>query len=301
MAIGDALGATVEFMTVREIAASYKVHNQIIGGGWLHLKPGQVTDDTGMALALGRAIIADTGWNLKGVADSFVAWMRNRPVDIGHTCRFGIRQYLLTGNLSMPPNSESAGNGAAMRNLPVILSSYRDEDEMIRHSIEQAHITHNNEESDAAIVALARMTRALLLQGPHAPCNRIAAELVASHPQFKFKPWPGRTSGYIVDTVQTVLDGFFNTGSFEDCLVRVVNRGGDADTAGALAGQLSGALFGIDGIPPRWLKRLDPKITNLIYKQVPKLLHVPQSSPLFAMEVTKTCCFESQTSSAQTL
>jgi len=59
------------------------------------------------------------------------------------------------------------------------------------------------------------------------------------HREFCFAPWPGRTTGYIVDTVQTVFDAFFNTGSFEDCLVNVVNRGGDADTTGALAGQLA--------------------------------------------------------------
>ena len=56
-AIGDALGATVEFMTKNEIAAQYRVHREIVGGGWLKLKPGQVTDDTQMALALGRSII----------------------------------------------------------------------------------------------------------------------------------------------------------------------------------------------------------------------------------------------------
>ena len=58
LAIGDALGATVEFMTPREIAAQFKVHDRIIGGGWLNLKPGQVTDDTTMALALGDSILA---------------------------------------------------------------------------------------------------------------------------------------------------------------------------------------------------------------------------------------------------
>ena len=54
LAIGDALGATVEFMTPREIAAQYGSHDRIRGGGWLKLRPGQVTDDTTMALALGQ-------------------------------------------------------------------------------------------------------------------------------------------------------------------------------------------------------------------------------------------------------
>ena len=50
VALGDALGATTEFMTPREIRAKYGVHRKIVGGGWLHLKPGRVTDDTEMSL-----------------------------------------------------------------------------------------------------------------------------------------------------------------------------------------------------------------------------------------------------------
>lgn len=274
LAIGDALGATVEFMTAREIAAQYKIHKEMIGGGWLHLKPGRVTDDTGMALALGSALIASGGWNLRAIADSFVAWMRSNPVDIGNACRRGIRRYLSDGSLCAPPAEENGGNGAAMRNLPTVFVSLPCEDPLIQRSLEQAHLTHNHPKSDAATVALACMTRRLLLEGEQAACNQIASGLVARHPDFNFKPWPGKTSGYIVDTVQTVLDGFFNTGSFEECLVRVVNRGGDADTAGALAGQLAGALYGVQGIPARWLKKLDPAVTTAIYIQTPKLLNL---------------------------
>jgi len=62
LAIGDALGATVEFMTPREICAAYLpkrgIHREMVGGGWLRLKPGSVTDDTTMSLALGAAILA---------------------------------------------------------------------------------------------------------------------------------------------------------------------------------------------------------------------------------------------------
>jgi ADP-ribosyl-[dinitrogen reductase] hydrolase len=272
LAIGDALGATVEFMTAREIVAQHKVHDKIVGGGWLRLKPGQVTDDTEMALALGGALIASNGWDLRAIADAFVAWMRRRPTDIGHACRRGIVHYLSTGNLSVPQTNSQGGNGAAMRNLPTALASLRDEGVLCQRSLEQAHLTHNHPLSDAATVALARMTRLLVLEGGQAACDTVAADLVARHPAFAFRPWPGNSSGYIVDTIQTVFDGFFNTGSFEDCLIRVVNRGGDADTTGALAGQLAGALYGIDGIPVRWLNRLDPKITVAIHQQTTELL-----------------------------
>ena len=35
LAVGDALGATTEFMTPREIRETYGVHRKIRGGGWL--------------------------------------------------------------------------------------------------------------------------------------------------------------------------------------------------------------------------------------------------------------------------
>jgi len=272
LAIGDALGATVEFMTAREIAAQFKVHQDIVGGGWLRLKPGRVTDDTEMALALGSALITGGGWNLRSIADAFVTWMRGNPIDIGNACRRGISLYIANGSLCVPPAEDNAGNGAAMRNLPTVLVSLASEGMLVQRSLEQAHLTHNHALSDAATSALARMTRLLLLAGEQAPCNHIADQLVARHPAFGFKPWPGQTSGYIVHTLQTVFDGFFNTGTFEDCLLRVVNRGGDADTTGALAGQLAGALYGAQGIPARWLKKLDPKITTAIYLQTQGLL-----------------------------
>jgi ADP-ribosyl-[dinitrogen reductase] hydrolase len=272
LAVGDALGATVEFMTAREIVAQNKIHNQIVGGGWLHLKPGGVTDDTEMALALGSALIASGAWNLRAIADAFAAWMRGNPPDIGNACRRGISNYISNGSLCVPPAENNGGNGAAMRNLPTVFVSLKNEEHLIQRSLEQAHITHNHPKSDAATSALACMTRQLLLEGEKAACDQIAGDLIARHSDFNFKPWPGKTSGYIVDTVQTVFDGFFNTGSFEECLVRVVNRGGDADTTGALAGQLAGALYGVQGIPTRWLKKLDPKVTTAIYIQIPKLL-----------------------------
>ena len=272
LAVGDALGATVEFMTAGEIAATYRVHRQIIGGGWLRLKPGQVTDDTQMSLALGSALLGRDAWDLRAVADAFVAWLRTRPPDIGHTCRRGIRRYMLDGTLAAEPAEDSAGNGAAMRNLPAVLGTLGDAAACERFSLEQAHLTHRHPQSDAAILTLARMTQLLLRGGGRDDCRAAADELVARHPEFRFAPWPGRTSGYIVDTVQTVFDGFFQTADLESCLVTVVNRGGDADTTGALAGQLAGALYGVQAIPVRWLRRLDPAVSQAIRVQTEGLL-----------------------------
>jgi ADP-ribosyl-[dinitrogen reductase] hydrolase len=56
--------------------------------------------------------------------------------------------------------------------------------------------------------------------------------------------------------LRVVFSALFDTDNFEDCLVDTVNRGGDADTTGAIAGMIVGALYGLDAIPERWVKRL---------------------------------------------
>ena len=110
-AIGDAMGATTEFMTTREIQAKYGTLKKIVGGGWLHLKPGKVTDDTEMSLCIARAMRDCDGWDLTAIAERFADWMRSRPVDIGATCARGIRDFMHKGTLEVPFNEWDAGNG----------------------------------------------------------------------------------------------------------------------------------------------------------------------------------------------
>jgi len=123
LAVGDALGATTEFMKPAQIREQYGVHDRIRGGGWLKLPPGGVTDDTEMSLCVARAILARGAWDLAGVAEEFARWLQGNPVDVGATCRRGIRDYILNRRLAAPPNEWDAGNGAAMRVAPVALFS----------------------------------------------------------------------------------------------------------------------------------------------------------------------------------
>jgi ADP-ribosyl-[dinitrogen reductase] hydrolase len=78
--------------------------------------------------------------------------------------------------------------------------------------------------------------------------------------------------------VQTVFHFLFSTDNFEDCLVGTVNQGGDADTTGALVGMLAGAVYGVKGIPKRWLKKLDSRV----YSEVDALAqYLVENSPAF--------------------
>lgn len=272
LACGDALGATVEFLSPKQIQRRYEIHKDIIGGGWLGLEAGQVTDDTQMALALGNAILAHRDWNLTAVADHFVSWLNSNPPDIGNTCRRGILRYRDQGILQGPQRDDEAGNGACMRNLPVVLATLGRPDDMTTWTLQQSHITHHHPLSDSATLALGRMTAALILGQGIEHCEQETARLLSEQPLFKFDPYPGKASAYIVDTVQTVLHYVFSTDSFEDCLISTVNQGEDADTTGALAGMLAGAKYGLQQIPERWLQQLDSEIAQQIREQVIALL-----------------------------
>lgn len=264
VALGDALGATLEFMTPAEIRHQYGLHHEITGGGWLRLKPGQITDDTGMMLALSAAILQNDGQVIPlACAKAFDGWMRNRPVDIGNTVRRGIVHFRLSGQAAVQPSIEAAGNGALMRCLPVALATFgADEAATMAAWQAQAHVTHNNALSDLSGTLFMRLVHAALAGASKRQLlHEIAHPFAKAHPEFVFRPkrrdYP---SGYVVDTVQAVLQAFFDTDTFDECLVEVVNRGGDADTTGAIAGMLAGAHYGMGAIPARWLKQLDPAI-----------------------------------------
>lgn len=271
LAVGDALGAPVEFLTKREIAQR-GTHREMTGGGWLKLKPGQITDDTEMSLYLGRAWIQAGNWDAQIAATQLAAWLKHYPIDVGNTCRRGIRRYMLDGTLQGSPSESDGGNGAAMRILPIALATLGDDAVFEQAAIEQAHITHHHPLSDAATLALGHMVHVLLAGRGIKACRNIANSLVKIYPQFRFSPYPGRASGYIVDTMQTVLHHFFSTNNFEDCVVATVNCGEDADTTGAIVGMLAGALYGVEAIPQRWIDRLDTGIKTEIEYQTRALL-----------------------------
>ncbi len=274
LAVGDALGATTEFMTPREIQAQYGVHRKMRGGGWLGLKPGQVTDDTEMSLCIARALITAKGWDLTGIADNFVAWMKGKPIDIGSTCRKGIRNYLLNGVLEAPCNEWDAGNGAVMRMAPVALFTLGDDEGLGRRALEQARLTHHHPLSDSACLCLGRMLHRALLGADAPALHELTRDLAGKHPNFRFNPYNGQASGYVVDTLRTVFHYFFTTATFEECLIAVVNQGGDADTTGAIAGMLAGAHYGRQSIPETWVRKLDGRIRREVETAAESLIRI---------------------------
>lgn len=287
LAIGDALGATVEFMTPREIAQRFAaqggVHRHIIGGGWLKLAPGQVTDDTTMSLALGQALLdgqcVGRPFDTVLIAEAFLAWWRGRPVDCGNTCRRGILRYRHDGSLCGPVNDADGGNGALMRNLPVALATLGDDTLFERVALAQARVTHHHPLSDAAVLGIGHLLRHLLTGGDADGLAAWVDAWVSAHPVFRFRPYPGRAGGYVVDTVQTVLHCFTTHRDFESAVVAAVNQGDDADTTGALVGMLAGARCGAGALPAHWLRRLPRDVVRDITAQASALVALSLQTP----------------------
>ncbi len=259
-------------MTPGEIRAAHGVHREVIGGGWLRLKPGRVTDDTEMSVCIAQALDAAAGWSLRGIADNFAKWMRGSPADVGNTVRHGIRGWMVHGRIETPPNEWDAGNGAAMRMLPVALFTLGDDALLARCAVEQGHITHNHPLSDAACIALGRMVHRALLRAPLSSLRALADALATEHPKFRFVPYRGNATGYVADTLQTVFHHFFATRSFEECLVAVVNQGHDSDTTGAIVGMIAGAFYGRGALPARWLDKLDPALISALEGHADRLI-----------------------------
>ena len=155
----------------------------------LKLAPGQVTDDTTMCLALGDALLAGAREDRLGdprlIADAYLAWWRGRPVDCGNTCRRGILRWLHQGTVEGPPSDGDAGNGALMRNLPAVLATLGDDEAFRRISLAQAHVTHHNPVSDAAVLGIGHLLRLQLAGADLAAMAQAVGEWVGREPLFR--------------------------------------------------------------------------------------------------------------------
>jgi ADP-ribosyl-[dinitrogen reductase] hydrolase len=151
---------------------------------------------------------------------------------------------------------------------------------MARLAVEQARLTHHHPLSDAACVLVGRLVQLGCLGYSLRQLRDAAQAAAEAEPRLAFAPYRGLATGYVVDTMQTVLHHLFATDGFEACLVAVVNQGGDADTTGAIAGAIAGAYYGPEGLPARWLRRLDRALTAELGRLAERLVALsPVAAP----------------------
>jgi ADP-ribosyl-[dinitrogen reductase] hydrolase len=150
LAVGDALGAPVEFATHYEIQKRYGILQEMVGGGWLHLEPGQWTDDTAEALALAESYVSRRGFDGRDFIFRLLAWFQSNPPDVGNHTRHVlelIREFPTEwANAGKRVWHESggtaAGNGSLMRCAPTAMFRYNNLEALIRESILASQATH---------------------------------------------------------------------------------------------------------------------------------------------------------------
>ena len=268
LAVGDALGAPVEF----KARDSFPPVTEMMAGGYFRLPAGAWTDDTAMALCLVESLICAPDFEAQDLLNRFLRWMdahentsTGKCIGVGQNTLAVLGNYRRTGEVVAPLiKGRSDGNGALMRVAPVAVRHWSNLAKAREIAAAQSRATHCSMLSEQICVAMMDVLTGLIAGNSWtATTGVIASHEVASEIEFVFQgSWKDKdrdqisSSGYVVDTFEAALWAVESTRTFEEAVIAAVNLGHDADTVGAVAGQLAGALYGIDAIPQRWLQCL---------------------------------------------
>ena len=273
LAIGDALGAPVEFG-----------HNSAgIRANWdglmqdHRIPKGHYTDDTAMALCLADSLLECGGYNSYDVMVKYLKWStegyrdnQNKPAaDIGIQTRHAIEFFSNTPVIpTYRERLTSAGNGGIMRMAPAIIASNA---EPIHKAMNLARLssreTHYSHEADAGAEIFGAMLHRALTGGDKREVVNVASlttgeyydsvlQRVAEAYNKDYEPKLLDLGGYVVDALKIAAWGLLHFNSFEDGMIAVIGLGGDTDTNAAIYGQLAGAYYGLEAIPAKWLNEL---------------------------------------------
>jgi len=249
LAIGDALGAPLEF---KEASPANNQLTKYATGGAHNVSIGEWTDDTSMALAMAKSLIEKETFDADDIMQKFCNWYekgdystRGKCFDIGGTVSVALRSYSKTINTSeyLQPYrgriaTDTSGNGALMRMAPVIMVA-KNPFHAMQLATQQTMLTHG---SNLCI------EYSLML----------AEELYHGYPITRFEEYKlpldinkneVMSGGFVKETYQAAWWAFSTTNTFEDCIIKAVNRGHDADTTGAVAGMIAGRHYGYLAIP----------------------------------------------------
>jgi len=290
LAIGDALGAPIQFKA-RDTYLHLVGYTQ---GGEFNSQKGEYTDDTAMALCLAQSLIDSNGFDAHNQLQNYIKWLkygymstRDEAFDIGFTVYQSVLNYMDTNETTTPLKQEEySGNGSLMRLAPVVLYYADDIQKAVYYAGKSSLTTHS---SPIAIDGCRYFAYILtqLLHGAHKFELFTPQEMKKMNQFFKKEPLHSEiskiangsfltktreqisSSGYIVHTLEASLWAFYNGTSFKNSLLKAVNLGDDADTVGAVTGQLCGAFYGFSQIDKKFLDKLYNK--SLILELADKL------------------------------
>ncbi|MBT3500325.1 MAG: ADP-ribosylglycohydrolase family protein [Gemmatimonadales bacterium] len=277
LAVGDALGTTLEF----KAPGTFDPIDDMVGGGKFGLEPGQWTDDTSMALCLAESLLECRGFDAKDQMERYVRWRDHghlssigRCFDIGITTNASLSQFQRTGDpYAGPTDGGTAGNGSIMRLAPLPMFYAGDATEALRKAADSSLTTHGARAAVDACRYMAGIIVGALVRGESketllragyspvpgswddAPLHPEIAEVAAG--SFKEKnPLEICGTGHVVRSLEAALWAFYHSDDFKTGALLAVNLGDDADTTGAVYGQIAGAYYGADDIPASWREKV---------------------------------------------
>lgn len=277
--VGDALGVPVEFQDRSKLQAAPVT--DLRGFGTHHQPPGTWSDDGALLLCTADSLL-NAGFDTQDIGLRFVRWLqdglwtaRGDVFDVGLTTQRALKR--IQGQVAPEQAGGQGefdnGNGSLMRILPVALRfACGDTSELLDKVARASAITHGHACSKMACGLHALIVRFLLdgaeptqaIQSARAEFAQIRTG-VPELSRFKrlliddFRVVPEAnvvSTGYVLDTLHAALWSVHNTSSFEDCVLRAVNLGGDTDTTGCVAGGLAGVHYGMEAIPEHWRRAL---------------------------------------------
>ena len=283
LATGDALGVPVEFVG----RAWLKKHpvEDMRGHGAHDQPPGTWSDDSSLAFCLAESLC--NGYNLRDIADTFLAWYRQEVwtphgevFDIGNATIAAmerLRNRVLPPELAGGMDEGSNGNGSLMRILPLLFYIHEKPiSERYQACSEVSSLTHGHFRSVFSCFVYLEIARQLLqgkrISEAYSKGVAVAREFAEAR-EFNRKELSYFTrilseklpevqedniysSGYVLHTLEAALWCLLTTNNYQDAVLKAVNLGEDTDTTAAVTGGLAGLAYGFEAIPKKWVEKL---------------------------------------------
>lgn len=283
--VGDAYGSRYEFQLSDKVKNNLEKDNyqiELKGGGPFNLKPGQITDDSELALALANSLKGNNGIYDKNITVKYyIKWFKSNPFDIGNTIRMALED---ASNLedvieNVKNNVNSLSNGCLMRIWPLLYYYYDKSDEEInKAAIDDCILTHTNPECIKSCVLYCKILKTalktnskkedivkILMESTNMNSHLITSvrntvlnsenyiEVNGQHVKLDGNKY----IGYIGLCLSIVLKEFLRSdGNIIVFMSRICSYGGDTDTNCCIGGALFGAFYGKRSIPIRWIYQI---------------------------------------------
>lgn len=258
LVVGDCLGSPIQFSGKDD----HPFITEMVECPYFNTPPGYWTDDSSMAFCVAESVNRLHAYSLKDIANNFVRWyndgfMSSLPYafDCGSATISAIHD--IEAGMLQNGYEQSQGNGSIMRFAPSYILNYGRTDNAILHDI--SNLTHFSQKVRETVDKMASI------------CNEhLAGKRTVIKSSYSSREEVDN-SGWAISTLEAALWAFENTNDFEEGMIAAVNLGGDADSIGAVYGQIAGAYYGFEAIPKRWIASI--KDTDTVNALIESFIH----------------------------